>query len=79
VKRLSLIPLPNITVVLADVAASAGRDKVRGDRHATFDLGDDVIKRDLLGLAAAVGAASLPAVDDLPPETVFGNTFGNKL
>ena len=78
-ERLSLIPPPNITVVLADVAASAGRDKVRGDRHATFDLGDDVIERDLLGLTAAIGATSLPAVDDLSPKAVFGDTFGNKL
>jgi hypothetical protein len=62
VERLSLIPLPNITVVLADVAASAGRDKVRGNRHATFDLGGDVIERYLLGLTAAVGAASLPEI-----------------
>ena len=74
-----MVPLPNVAVVLADVAASTGRNKVGGDRHATLDLGGHMIERDLLGLAAAVGAATLPAVDNFPPKAVFGDTFGNKL
>jgi hypothetical protein len=74
-----VIPGPHIAVIFGDVALCAGRDKIGAIGRAPLGLRDDVIKCDLFRLAAAVGAATLPAVDDLSPEAVFGDTFGNKL
>jgi hypothetical protein len=38
-----------------------------------------MVERDFFWLASAVGARTVPRIDDLPPEAIFGDTFGNKL
>ena len=78
-ERLSLIPLPNIAVVFADVALCAGRDKVPPNGHPAVRLGDYVVKRDLVGLAPAIGASTIPGVDDLAPETALCGPLGDQL
>ena len=77
-ERLGLIPLPNIAVVFADVALSAGWDKVGAHRHPAVGLGNHVVKGDLLGLASAVGAA-VPCVDDLASEAAFSGPLRDQL
>ena len=74
-----MIPGPHIAVVLRHVALCAGRDKVAPNGHPALRLWRHVVERYLLGLAPAVGAGTIPGVDDLAPEAVFCDTFRDKL
>ena len=55
-----MIPGPHVAVVFADVAFCAGRNKVAPNGHPSARLGYHVVERDLLGLAPAVGAGTIP-------------------
>jgi len=66
-------------MVFAYVAASASRNKIGPHCHAPLDLWNYMVERDFFRLIAAVGAVTIPSVDDLASKAVFGDTFGNKL
>ena len=69
VEWLSLEPLPPVFAALAAIAFAAGWHEVAGDGVATFVARLDVIQR--VGRGVAIGAAVLPCLKDLLPESLL--------
>ncbi len=69
VEWLNLIPLPPVFAAFATVAFAAGWHEVAGDGVATFVARLDVIQG--VGRSVAVGAAVLPCLKDLLPESLL--------
>ena len=76
VEPLSLEPLPPVFAALAAVAFAAGWHEVAGDGVAAFVARLDVIQR--VGGSVAVGAAVLPCLKDLLPESLLCGALGDE-
>ena len=74
--RLRCVPDVPVLAALTAVALAAGWDEVVGYGVATFVAWLDVIQG--VGCHAAVGAAMLPCVEDLLPESLLCTALGNE-
>lgn len=66
-------------VILGTVTADARRHQVAFGRLPALALGRQVIQCDLLGTAAAIGAATIPGVNDYPAKPMLGVSLWHKL
>ena len=76
VEWLNLEPLPPVFAALAAIAFAAGWHEVAGDGVATFVARLDVIQR--VGRGVAIGAAVLPCLKDLLPESLLCGALGDE-
>jgi hypothetical protein len=78
-ERLRLKPLPHIAVIFGTIAGGASGDQIRSLCCAAFYLRNNMIKGDLLRLAAAIGATTIPRLNNSPPKSMLGDSLGEKL